>query len=789
MRRRSLRSALVLVAVSLFVAALEPRLSGQPAPEVVMSPLGGSAAQYPALSGNGRFMAFRSQASDLVPGDINAAEVFVFDREDSSVERVSVTSGGTQFTNGLADGPSISDDGRYVTFYSDATDLVPGDTNNHTDVFLRDRQTGTTTRISVNSTGTQVNGESRAPAISGDGLFVAFLSDAPDLVANDSNNSTDVFVRDLVANLTTRVSVATGGGQAIGGTEDFDPWAPSLALSNDGRYVFFSSHKTDLVAADGNGQGDVFRHDRQTGTTIRVSVASGGGESNGQSISPAVSGDGRYVAFASLATNLVADDTNSVIDVFLHDITLGVTSRVSVVGHGGEILLPSASPSISGDGRYVAFESFDDRIAPTDSNLYFDVYVRDRQTATTHWVSVSAAGAQGNGNALYPALSDDGAFVGYLSWASTLVPNDTNFTHDVFVTQWQALPVLPPPELVQNGTFGGAVDGSGFPVNWQRFAQPAQDDTWWNTNGGTLNFRRPPGSTQNVVFQQTNNRVLPQTPLVARFDLGSTAVGRRRISVLVHESSFQDLFVCTFWLEPNAPMRTYRVRTHTTTHWFNATISFYAATSDTSGSFQLDNVSLAVDPEGSDIRTDCEDPTVPVPPGGAASANLLGNGDFSAPTLPPWGTFGSMTWQLNAGVFEFIRPDPPPTPAGVILQATGQPMAAGSILTASFKLGNSTSLRRRVTLLLHDSDFLDLSACTFWLKPGAPLATYTAKMFATKAWTNATFSLYAASVGLDQWTRLDDVVLQHTPSAPMVGAECIEPEPPQELLSQRVRAR
>ena len=776
MTSRPWKRALALAALALVLVTSEQRVAGRVAPETLMSPLGNNAGQFASLSGDGRFMAFGSHATNLVPGDANGFEVFVFDREDSSVERVSITSGGAQMFTGTANGPSISDDGRYVAFYADASDLVPGDTNGKIDVFLRDRQAATTTRISLDSSGNQVSGDSYGPVISGNGLVVAFISDAANLVTGDANNATDVFVRDLVANTTTRVSVATGGGEASGGSEDFEVVAPSLAISNDGRYIFFSSHKTNLVADDSNDGGDVFRHDRQTGTTIRVSVASGGGQGNGHSQSPAASGDGRYVAFTSGASNLVAGDTNGA-DVFLRDVTLDVTTRVSVIAHGGEFSQASGNPSISGDGRFVAFHSLDDLIVPGDTNASFDVFIRDRQEALTYRVSSTAAGGPGNANSFYPAMSEDGLFVGYLSYASNLVAGDTNSTHDVFVAEWQALPILAPPEMIQNGSFGGGVDGGGFPVNWLRFALPAQAETWWNMSGGTLNFQRPPGSAQNVVFQQTSIGLLPHAPVAAQFDLANTAPIRKRISVLVHEDNFTDLFVCTFWLEPNAPMRTYRMRTHTTTRWFNTTISFYAATIDASGFFQLDNVSLTANAFGSDYQTDCEDPTAPDPPGGAASANLVGNGDFSSPTLPPWGTFGSFTWQLASGVFEFVRPDPPPTPAGVVLQNTGQPMTAGVVMTASFQLGNSSTVRKRVTLLLHESDFSDLGACTFWLPPGAPLDTYTVYMTTTKAWTNATFSMYAATVGAAQWTRLDNVVFQRTPSTFSFGTECYEPVP------------
>jgi len=749
-----------------------------------MSPLGNAAAQWTSLSGDGRYLAFGSYASDLVPGHIDF-QLYVFDRQACTFERVSVNSAGEQSSGGRAYGPSISDDGRYVAFYSTAGNLVSGDTNNGYDVFVRDRQAGTTTRVSVDSSGNEANGDSTVPAISGNGQVVAFVSSAANLVAGDTNGATDIFVRDLAANTTTRVSVATGGGQASGGsgTEVTAFYVPSLALSNDGRYVFFSSAKADLVTGDTNGANDVFRHDRQTGTTIRVSVGSGGTQADSFSIGPAASGDGRYAAFTSNATNLVASDTNGYSDVFVHDITTGVTTRASVIAHGGQLFNGSINASISGDGRYVAFESGEDRLVPDDENGFEDVFVRDRQTATTRRVSVSAGGGDGNSSSTWPSLSDDGTVVAYFSLASNLVPDDTNGAHDVFVTFWQALPAPASPNRITNGDFSTGL------APWTTYAEPNSGDIVWNTDGGVLQFYRKAGSTQAVVLQDTPAWFLPNTPLVARFDIGNSSALRKRVSVLVHQQTFRDLHVCTFWLEPNAPMRTYTMRTHTTAiqrplEPLRTSISFYAATADGTGFYQVDNVSLMFDVTGSDLKTECEDPTTPAPPGGAPSGNLVSNGDFSG-GLPPWGTYGSLVWQIAGGVFEFYRPAPPPTPAGVVLQDTGQAMAAGDIMTASFALGNSSSVRKRVTLLLHEGNFSDLSACTFWIPPGAPLMPYSARMFTTKAWTNATLSMYAATIGSEPWIRFDDVVLQRTPAASILGTECLEPVPSPEFTPLR----
>src|SRR6266404_4977766 len=250
-----------------------------------------------------------------------------------TTERVSVTSGGTE-GNGASLGSALSADGRFVAFDSAATDLVAGDTNGVSDVFVHDRQTGTTERVSVASGGAQGDGSSGLigfafpPALSADGRFIAFISSATSLVAGDTNGATDVFVHDRQTGTTARVSVASGGTQA-------NNVSSYPALSADGRFVAFQSDATNLVVDDTNGATDVFVHDRQTGATERVSVASGGGtQGNGNSggffAFPALSADGRLVAFQSDATNLVAVDTNGATDVFVHDRQTGTTERVSV---------------------------------------------------------------------------------------------------------------------------------------------------------------------------------------------------------------------------------------------------------------------------------------------------------------------------------------------------------------------------------------------------------------------------------------------------------------------------
>jgi Tol biopolymer transport system component len=224
---------------------------------------------------------------------------------------VSVASDGSQGNDGSYS-PSISADGRYVAFDSDASNLVSGDTNSESDVFVHDRQTGETTRVSVASDGEQGNEDSWYPSISADGRHVAFGSSASNLVGGDTNSEYDVFVHDRQAGQTTRVSVASDGGQGNDRSEEF-------SISADGRYVVFDSAASNLVGCDTNDVWDIFVHDRQAGQTTRVSAASDGSQGNSDSGGSSISADGRYVVFDSAASNLVGGDTNGNWDVFVHD--------------------------------------------------------------------------------------------------------------------------------------------------------------------------------------------------------------------------------------------------------------------------------------------------------------------------------------------------------------------------------------------------------------------------------------------------------------------------------------
>jgi Tol biopolymer transport system component len=407
---------------SIVIVANSPRWPGQ---TVRVGTLPGGNSQFATISADGRYIAFGSSSSTLVAGDTNGQpDVFVYDRQTSVTARISVASDGTQ-GNGFSVDPSLSADGRYVAFRSTASNLVAGDTNEMTDMFVHDRQTGVTTRVSVASDGTQSNGLSQEAAISTDGRYVTFKSSASNLVPADTNDVNDVFVHDRHTGMTTRESVANNGLQGFKSSEE-------PALSGDGRYVAFYSAE-GFVAADTNAVSDVFVRDRQTGATTRVSVATGGEQGNSNSSVPSLSVDGRYVAFGSDASNLVAGDTNGVSDVFVHDRQTGVTSRVSVTDDGTQGNGISGAPMLSADGRFVAFMSFASNLVAGDTNGQPDVFVHDRQTSLTKRVSVASNGTQGSGLSFPAAFSADGRHLAFSSAASNLVTGDTNGVEDIFV--------------------------------------------------------------------------------------------------------------------------------------------------------------------------------------------------------------------------------------------------------------------------------------------------------------------------------------------------------------------
>jgi Tol biopolymer transport system component len=387
---------------------------------------GNSASYWPSASNDGRFVVFDSDASNLVSGDTNATgDVFVRDRLTGTTRRVSISSSEQQ-----GDAPShsatISADGRYVAFVSGATNLVPGDTNGVEDVFVRDRKLGTTRRISLRNNGGEGNEASFSPRISASGAFVVFTSAATNLAPGDTNGSYDVFVRDRNRQRTRRVSVNSHEVGANGNSVDG-------SITPDGRYVVFGSSSTNLAKGDTNAAQDIFVRDLHLGTTKRVSMNSLGFQGNGDSTDARMSGDGRVVVFRSTATNLVLDDTNAADDVFIRDRRTSTTKRVSVRSNGNQANDRSTTPSISLDGRYVVFVSQATNLVGDDSNGQPDIFLRDRATKSTKLISVSSSGAQGNGESYDPSISPDGRFAVFVSYATNFMANDTNGRDEVFI--------------------------------------------------------------------------------------------------------------------------------------------------------------------------------------------------------------------------------------------------------------------------------------------------------------------------------------------------------------------
>lgn len=472
----------------------EPAGAGRPgrAPDVTIERVsvhsdGGEANaenRTPAISGDGRYVVFESDASNLVGGDSNGvADVFVHDRETGETRRVSVSSGGTQ-GNASSRAPAISGGGRTVAFHSNAFNLVGGDTNNVSDIFVRDRDTGTTSRVSVHSNGTQGNDVSYDPAVSGDSRYVAFWSYAGNLVDNDSNGRADVFVRDQVMGQTFRVSQNASG---IGGNGD----SKYPAISGNGRYVVFESTASNLVGGDSGIYTDIYLYDIQMGGIERVSVSDDEQEAQGDSWAASVSGDGRYVAFVSFASNLVAGDTNLYPDVFVRDRHTGQTRRVNVSTDGAQVNVfeEDQAPVVAADGSVIAFKSKADNLVGGDNNNIGDVFLRDLGAGTTVRVSVTPAGVEGNDASKEPSLSGSGRHVAFSSLANNLVAGDNNGQRDIFVVDRLAEPPPPPAPAALAINYDYGAPGSYFTIVGSDY--PAGEVVTVAVNGVVINTGTP----------------------------------------------------------------------------------------------------------------------------------------------------------------------------------------------------------------------------------------------------------------------------------------------------------
>lgn len=380
----------------------------------------------PSISADGRYVAFLSSADNLVDDDTNGyRDVFIFDREAGDVTRISVGYDGSE-ANGDSSDAHISNDGRFVAFVSEATNLVEGDENGFSDVFLYERERGAIRLVSESQDGVQGDNRSLQPAISANGRFIAFVSLAQSLGANDENDASDIFIYDATHDSLELISVASDDRQA----QDTSKYP---AISSDGRFVVYQSKASNLAAGDHNNMYDIFLRDRQEDTTELISRGIQGNAGNMESQRPSISDDGRFIAFESWASDLVDGDANFQSDIFVVERDTGEAELISVSSLGSQANHVNGGAVISGDGRYVAFSSMAGNLVPNDGNRSFDVYVRDREFGQTQLVSMNLNGGAGNGTSISPALTAAGNNIVFDSLATDLVAGDRNEHIDVFV--------------------------------------------------------------------------------------------------------------------------------------------------------------------------------------------------------------------------------------------------------------------------------------------------------------------------------------------------------------------
>jgi Tol biopolymer transport system component len=368
---------------------------------------GNSYSSMPSISADGRYVAFESNASNLVDGDTNTfIDIFVHDLQTNLTTRLSVNTSGVE-GNGNSFSSSISNDGRFVAFESNASNLVDGDTNTFTDVFLRDMQTNLTTRLSVNSSGVEGNGASKYPSMSGDGRYVVFYSQATNL---DNFGMGGVFLHDTISHTTKLISIINEGTSLNG---------MSPSISEDGQYITFFSPTVSY-------KGEIYLYNRISNSNTPVApVDFKQANDHYRRCQPKFSKNGQYIVYISL--------NNGIYDIYVYDRIKDTNERIPVTLDsydytGGMV------PYISGDGRFVTFRSSSSNVVSGDTNENSDVFVYDFQNNRSTLVSVNSSGIQGNSGSTNPTISSDGRFVAFESYATNLVNGDSNGEKDIFVT-------------------------------------------------------------------------------------------------------------------------------------------------------------------------------------------------------------------------------------------------------------------------------------------------------------------------------------------------------------------
>jgi hypothetical protein len=495
------------------------------------------------ITSDGRYVLFTSSASNMYQRTSNSGQdVYVRDRKigfTTLVSRADSTTAKGAFANGSSDWGSISDDGRFVAFASAAGNLnadtagKPIDTNNASDVFLRDLRGGSTIPLSRATDGKDGDGISIRPRISGDGRWVVFESTSTNLVAGDANKQSDIFLVELTQDFFSgpvrvlsrqRISTDAAGVEATN-----DSHFPSI--SNDGQFVAFQSSAENLVTGDTNKQSDIFVKNTLTGEVQLISQAAPaddgtpGVQGDGSSTVPMISGDGRFVAFVSDATNLVGDDTNGKRDVFVKDRETGAIERVSVSDDGTEGDADSSPanpgpngrgtapfiPAISDDGNLVMFASDATNLALDDNNLMTDVFVRDRAAGTTTRLSASTSGLEGDAASGDVALSGDGSLAAFTSRATNLIPADGNSSQDVFLVRIGTGGLVNEPPVADAGPDQDVNEGDPVVLD-------ASATTDVNGDALTYSWKQIGGTDKVTLDDPTSPTPTFIAPLVASFE-------------------------------------------------------------------------------------------------------------------------------------------------------------------------------------------------------------------------------------------------------------------------------
>lgn len=439
-RRGHARLRVLTVAAALAVICVGAVAAKGPSPDIELASTntagtgaGDNYARGMSFNKNGRYVVFFSESGDLVPGDDNGkADVFVRDLKKGTITLVSMNAAGTGPGDEDSESPAISANGRYVAFRSRATDLVPGAATGVMNVYRRDLKKSTTVLASVSTAGTVgTASHCHSVTISGNGRYVVWSSSADDLLAGVDDTHEDVFVRDMKKGVTMIASATPGGASGNGSSR-------SASVNANGRYVAFQSDANDLTTGDANGSQDVYVRDMRKGTTTLVSVTSTGTASGGAS--PSISGNGRHVAFRSSSTELVELPAGSGEDqAFLRDVRKGVTRPVSInaagTAFGDSDSEPPRAHALSANGRFVVIVSYADDLEGGPSGGG-SAYLRDMKKGTTALVSVRPGETAGVGDVTQDAaISGNGRWVGFATGVAGVIPSltDTNGSDDVFV--------------------------------------------------------------------------------------------------------------------------------------------------------------------------------------------------------------------------------------------------------------------------------------------------------------------------------------------------------------------